>query len=294
MIIDAHHHLWRPERGYPWLDEPGLTAIRRPFTPADLTAELTATGVHGTVLVEGGRCHPDEAAEFLGYAADTAPILGVVAWLDVAAGNVSGTIDGYRRLRGGELLVGVRSQVQGDPDPDYLDRVDVRRGLADVAAAGLAFDLVIRADQLPAAARAARALPQLRFVLDHLGKPRIDQGAAGLSSWRGPVAELAANANVTGKLSGLVTEARPDWSPDELRPFVEVAIEEFGADRLMFGSDWPVCLLRSDYPGVRRALEVALPPLSTRQRRDIFAGTAIRTYGLTLPADGIDPDAPSA
>lgn len=117
MIIDAHHHLWRPERGYTWLDEPELAVIRRPFTPEDLTAELSATGVHGTVLVEGGRCHRDETAEFLRYAADTAPILGVVAWLDVAAGDVAETIAGYRRLRGGELLVGLRSQVQGRPTP---------------------------------------------------------------------------------------------------------------------------------------------------------------------------------
>lgn len=186
MIIDSHHHLWRPERGYTWLNEPGLEVLRRPFTPQDLTAELTATGVQGTVLVEGGRCHPDEAAEFLGYAADTAPILGVVAWLDVGSGEVGETIAGYRRLRGGELLVGLRSQVQGETDPDYLDRPEVRRGLAEIAAAGLVFDLVIRADQLPSAVRAARALPELRLVLDHLGKPRIDEGAAGLRRWRTP------------------------------------------------------------------------------------------------------------
>ncbi|MFI7024999.1 amidohydrolase family protein [Micromonospora sp. NPDC049900] len=288
MIIDAHHHLWQPEHGYTWLDDPALAAIRRPFTPADLTTELVATGVDGTVLVEGGRCHPDEAAEFLGHAADTPPILGVVAWLDVAAGDVGATIARYRRLRGGELLVGVRPQVQGEPDPDYLDRPDVRRGLAEVAAAGLVFDLVIRADQLPSAARAARAVPQLLFVLDHLGKPRIDAGEAGLRSWRDPFAALAANPNVTAKLSGLVTEARPDWSPADLSPFVAVAVDEFGPGRLMFGSDWPVCLLRSDYPGVRRALEAALPPLSVPDRQEVFAGTAVRTYGLTrrsAPAD---------
>ncbi len=294
MIIDAHHHLWRPERGYTWLAEPGLAAIRRPFTPADLTAELTADGVQGTVLVEGGRCHPDEAAEFLGYAADTPPILGVVAWIDVAADDVSATIARHRRARGGELLVGLRSQVQGEADPDYLDRPDVRRGLAAIAAAGLAFDLVIRADQLPAAARAARAVPQLRFVLDHLGKPRIDEGAAGLRRWRDPFAALAANPNVTGKLSGLVTEARPDFTAADLRPFVQVAVEEFGPDRLMFGSDWPVCLLRSDYPGVRRVLLEALPPLTAQEHHDIFAGTALRTYGLTRPGSDPDRSGPSA
>ncbi|MEU8023592.1 MULTISPECIES: amidohydrolase family protein [Micromonospora] len=289
MIIDAHHHLWRPERGYAWLDAPELATIRRPFTPADLTAELAAAGVDGTVLVEGGRCHPDEAAEFLGYAADTAPILAVVAWLDVAAGDVAATVERYRGLRGGDYLAGVRSQVQGEADPDYLDRPDVRRGLAELAAAGLVFDLVIRADQLPAAARAARALPQLRFVLDHLGKPRIDEGGAGLRRWRGPLSDLAACPNVTAKLSGLVTEAGPDWTPDDLRPFVEVAVEEFGPQRLMFGSDWPVCLLRSDYAGVARALAAALPPLSAAERHEILAGTAVRAYDLARRVAQLPP-----
>lgn len=165
----------------------------------------------------------------------------------------------------------------------------MRRGLAEIAAAGLTFDLVIRADQLPAAARAAAAVPQLRFVLDHLGKPRIDQGTAGLHGWRGPLAALAANPNVTAKLSGLVTEAGPTWSPEDLRPFVEVAVAEFGADRLMFGSDWPVCLLRSDYAGVCRALTAALPPLSERDRQDIFAGTAVRTYDLARRVAPLPP-----
>ncbi|MDG6108770.1 amidohydrolase family protein [Dactylosporangium aurantiacum] len=280
MIIDAHHHLWQPERGYQWLDEPGLDAIRRPFTPADLTAELAAAGVDRTVLVEGGRCHTDEAADFLGHAADTPAIAGVVAWIDVAAPDVPATIERYRGLRGGDLLVGLRAQVQGEADPDYLDRPEVRRGLAEIGAAGLVFDLVIRADQLPSAARAARAVPQLRFVLDHLGKPRIDEGEEGLRRWREPFTALAANPNVTCKLSGMVTEAGPDWSCDALRPFVAVAVDAFGPDRLMFGSDWPVCLLAADYPAVLAALREALPPLSPPQLREIFAGTATRTYGL--------------
>lgn len=286
MIVDAHHHLWRPERGYRWLDEPGLEAIRRPFTPADLTAELAAAGVDGTVLVEGGRCHVDEAAELLGHAADTPAIAGVVAWIDVAAPDVARTIERYRGLRGGELLVGLRAQVQGEADPDHLDRPDVRRGLAEIGAAGLVFDLVIRADQLPSAARAARAVPQLRFVLDHLGKPRIDEGTRGLRRWRGPFAALAANPNVTCKLSGMVTEAGPGWSAEALRPFIAAATELFGPERLMFGSDWPVCLLVADYRGVLAALQDALAPLTRRERDEIFAGTAVRTYGL---ADRLPP-----
>lgn len=283
MLIDAHHHLWRPERGYSWLDQPGLERIRRPFTPADLLTELEGAGVAGTVLVEGGRCHDDEAAELLGWAADTAPILGVVAWIDVAVADVAATVARCRHLRGGELLVGLRAQVQGVADPDYLDRPDVRRGLAEIGAAGLVFDLVIRADQLPSAARAARAVPELRFVLDHLGKPRIDEGAEGLRRWRDPFAALAANTNVACKLSGMVSEAGPGWSADALRPFVAVAVEQFGPERLMFGSDWPVCLLVAGYRSVLTALEDALPPLSWSERDGIFAATALRTYGLADP-----------
>lgn len=286
MIVDAHHHLWLPGNGYEWLEAPGLETIRRPFTVHDLSLELAAAGVDATVLVEGGRCHIDEAAEFLGYAADAAPIAGVVAWIDVSAPDAAATIGHYRQQRGGELLVGVRSQVQGEADPHYLDRPDVRDGLAAVSAAGLAFDLVIRADQLPSAARAARALPELRFVLDHLGKPRIDQGEAGLRRWQEPFAALAANPNVTCKLSGMVTEAGNDWSSTALRPFVAVALAEFGAQRLMFGSDWPVCLLATDYRGVCTALHEALPPLSQRDLDAIFGETATRTYELGIWAAG--------
>ncbi|GAB3057575.1 amidohydrolase family protein [Micromonospora schwarzwaldensis] len=282
MIVDAHHHLWRPERGYAWLDDPELAGIRRSFTPDDLCRETTAAGVRHTVLVEGGRCHPDEVPEFLGYAADTEPIAGVVAWADVTEPDLPATLARYRRLRGGELLVGVRSQVQGEPDPGYLDRPDVRRGLAAVADAGLAFDLVVRADQLPAAARAARDLPDLPIVLDHLGKPRIHAGVAGLAGWRDDLAALAANPRVTAKLSGLVTEAGPDWTVAALRPFVAAAVDAFGASRLMFGSDWPVCLLVADYRGVRDALSAALPPLSAAERDAIFARTAVRVYGLAV------------
>jgi L-fuconolactonase len=282
VIVDAHHHLWRPERGYTWLDGPGLAPIRRPFAPADLIAELDRAGVGRTVLVEGGRCHPDEAAEFLGYAADTDRIAGVVAWADVADPDLAATLHRYRRLRGGEALVGVRSQVQGEPDPGYLDRPDVRRGLATIAAAGLAFDLVVRADQLPAAARAAAAVPQARLVLDHLGKPRINKGRDGYDRWRDGFAALADQPNVTCKLSGMVTEAGPQWTAGDLRPFVTLALRCFGPSRLMFGSDWPVCLLVAGYGEVLDALSQLLTGLPEADRSAVFAGTAVRTYGLRL------------
>jgi L-fuconolactonase len=265
VIVDAHHHLWQLGQGYTWLDDPALAPIRRTFTPADLQAELAAAGVDRTVLVEGGRCDPAEAAVLLSYAASTPQIAGVVAWADPAAPE----------LPAGDLLVGIRSQVQAEA-ADYLDRADVRAGLRRIAAAGLPFDLVIRADQLPSAARAAHALPDVRFVLDHLGKPPIRAG--GRQPWAADLAALAAASNVTAKLSGLVTEA--DWPGDDLRPYVETAVDLFGPRRLMFGSDWPVCLLAASYREVKDALSEALPPLTAAERADIFGGTATRVYGL--------------
>ncbi|MFI7604623.1 amidohydrolase family protein [Micromonospora sp. NPDC049366] len=281
MIVDAHHHLWRIEDGYRWLDAPELTPIRRSFGPDDLRRELSAAGVTRTVLVEGGRCDTAEAAVLLAYARSSAEIAGVVAWVDPADPALADTIAGYRRSPGGDLLVGVRPQLQAETDPDYLDREPVRRGLRTVAEAGLVFDAVVRADQLPALARAARDVPELRFVLDHLGKPRIRDGASGLAEWAAPIAALAASPNVTAKLSGLVTEADwAGWRVADLKPFVAEAVERFGPQRLMFGSDWPVCRLAADYQRVLSALDEALPPLSAAERAAVFGDTAVRAYRL--------------
>lgn len=278
--VDAHHHLWQVDRGYTWLDDPELAPIRRTFTPEDLRAALAGSDVDRTVLVEGGRCDAAEAAVLFGYASATPLIAGVVAWADPADPALADTLAGYRALPGGGSLVGVRSQVQGEADPGYLDRPAVRRGLRTVAAAGLPFDLVIRANQMAAAARVARDLPEVRFVLDHLGKPPIRAG--GFTGWADPLRDLAAQPNVTAKLSGLVTEAdRTAWTAGDLRPYVSTAVELFGPDRLMFGSDWPVCLLAAaSYAEVKAALAEALPELSAGERAAVFGDTAVRTYDL--------------
>lgn len=281
-LVDAHHHLWDLD-GYTWLDGPGLEPIRRAFTPPDLRAEVTAAGVTHTVLVEGGRCDEREAAVLFRHALDTAEIAGVVAWAD----PTDVPVERYRRLPGAEHLVGLRAQVQAEP-AGYLDRADVRDGLLRVGAAGLAFDLVVRADQLGECAQLAAALPSVRFVLDHLGKPPIRSGA--LRPWRDDLARLADCPNVTAKLSGLVTEADLGaWTADDLRPYVWAAVELFGADRLMFGSDWPVCLLASSYRRVldtmRDLLRDLLADTDDAGRRAIFGGTAVACYRL-----GTGPD----
>ncbi|MGK5741157.1 amidohydrolase family protein [Micromonospora sp. URMC 103] len=281
MIVDAHHHLWRIEDGYAWLDAPDLAPIRRSFGPGDLQPELVAAGVDRTVLVEGGRCDTEEAALLLAYARASTVIGGVVAWADPADPALADTIAAYRQAPGGDLLVGVRPQLQAESDPGYLERPQVRRGLRTIADSGLALDVVVRVDQLAAVAGAARAVPELRFVLDHLGKPRIRDGAAGLAAWTGPLAAVAAEPNVTAKLSGLVTEAAWDrWTVADLRPFVTEAVERFGPQRLMFGSDWPVCRLAASYGRVLSALTEALPPLSAPERAAVLGDTAVRTYRL--------------
>jgi L-fuconolactonase len=281
VIVDAHHHLWAAGTGYAWLDEPGLEPINRTFTPAMLTAELAAAGVERSVLVEGGRCDTAEAAVLLGHAAATPEIAGVVAWADPGSPDLAATLAGFRALPGGDRLVGIRAQVQGE-ERDYLDRADVRAGLATIGAAGLAYDLVVRVDQLPSAGRVAAALPEVRFVLDHLGKPRITAGADGLAEWRAAVAPLAACPNATAKVSGLVTEADwHRWTVDDLRPFVAAAIELFGPERLMLGSDWPVCLLAGGYGEIRAAMLDALGPLSATERAAILGDTATRVYRLS-------------
>jgi len=278
VIVDAHHHLWAAGTGYTWLDEPGLEPINRTFTPAMLTAELVAAGVERSVLVEGGRCDPAEAAVLFGHAAATPAIAGVVAWADPAAPDLAATLAAYRALPGGERLVGIRAQVQGE-DQNYLDRADVRAGLAVIGAAGLAFDLVVRVDQLPSAARVAAALPSVRFVLDHLGKPRIRAG--GFAQWRAAIEPLAACPNAFAKVSGLVTEADwRTWTVDDLRPYVAEAVRLFGPARLMLGSDWPVCLVAGGYGAVRSAMLDALGELPATERAAILGDTATRVYRL--------------
>jgi L-fuconolactonase len=278
-LVDAHHHLWRLDRGYAWLDAPALTPIRRDFSVADLRAATSPAGVARTVLVEAGREAAAEVGEFLAIAEATPEVAGVVGWVDLTAPDLADVLAAHRAGPGGRWLVGVRSQVQHEPDPEYLRRADVQAGLATVAEAGLAFDLVVRAEQLPGATTAAAAVPQCRFVLDHLGKPAIAAGQ--LERWRALLAPLAGQPNVVAKLSGLVTEADwARWTVEDLRPYVSAAMVLFGPERLMFGSDWPVCLLAASYQRVVDALAEALGPLSPDEQTAIWSGTATRVYGL--------------
>jgi L-fuconolactonase len=279
--IDAHHHVWDlARRPQPWLASRALAGIHRTFTTADLAGPAAAAGVTRTVLVQ---VLPDaaETAEFLALAAGSELVAGVVGWADLTLGAAVGErLAALRAGPGGAYLAGVRHLVQGEADPRWLCRPDVRAGLAAVADAGLVYDLLVLPPQLPAAIETVRALPGLTFVLDHLAKPPVAAGT--LQPWAGLIRTLAAEPNVVCKLSGMVTEADPDrWTVRDLRPYAETVLAAFGQDRLMFGSDWPVCLAAASYAEVVAAAEELTAGLGPDGHAAVFGGTAARVYRLT-------------
>jgi len=278
-IVDAHHHVWDLSvRDQDWITGPELQPLRRNFTLADLEPETRAAGVGRTVLVQTITV-PEETPEFLSLAAETELIGGVVGWTDLTRPDVADELALLAELPGGTYLRGIRHQVQGEPDPEWLLHPDVRQGLTAVAAAGLVYDLVVLPHQLPACVKAAEGHPELTFVLDHLGKPPIASGE--LAPWATQVRDLAALPNTVCKLSGLVTETDPKtWTVRDLAPYVDTVLEAFGPSRLMFGSDWPVCTLAATYAQVVGAAEELTAGLSDSERAEVFSGTARRVYDL--------------
>ncbi|MFF3564852.1 amidohydrolase family protein [Streptomyces sp. NPDC002574] len=278
-VVDAHHHIWDLSvRDQDWITGERLAPLRRSFSVADLEPEARAAGVTATVLVQTVTV-AEETPEFLALAARGGLVAGVVGWTDLTDPAVADRLAALRELPGGERLVGIRHQVQGEADPEWLLRPDVRRGLRAVADAGLVYDLVVLAEQLPAAAKAAALLPDLVFVLDHLGKPPIAAGT--LRPWADDVRALAALPNAVCKLSGMVTEADWDtWTPADLAPYAGTVLDAFGPDRLMFGSDWPVARLAASYAEVVDAARTLTAGLTPAEHDAVFSGTARRVYGL--------------
>lgn len=206
-------------------------------------------------------------------------VAGVVGWTDLTAPDIADTLADLSSGPDGQHLVGIRHQVQAEPDPEWLLRPDVRRGLLAVGAARLAYDLVITADQLPAATAAATSVSGVTFVLDHLGKPPIAAGQ--LEPWASHLRAFAVLPNTVAKLSGLPTEADwHHWTTGDLRRFTDIALAAFGAHRLLFGSDWPVCTLAADYARVVSSTRDLLSGLSFQERAAVFGGNAARVYRL--------------
>lgn len=284
LIVDAHQHFWDPARAaYPWMTD-DLAVIRRRFGPEDLRPLLALRGVDRTVLVQT-RSSPEETREFLAIAAATDFVAGVVGWVDLTDAAVARTLRALQAPPVGTKLVGIRHQVHDEPDPNWLLRDDVRRGLRAVEDGGLAYDLLVRTPELPAALQTARDFPGMRFVIDHIAKPPIRTGDD--REWAAAMAPFSNSANVHCKLSGMITEADwTAWRPETLVPYVRRIVEWFGEDRLMFGSDWPVCLLAGSYARVIDALLYCLLDLSAEATAKILGRNAIRFYRLEAAGRG--------
>jgi L-fuconolactonase len=257
-----------------------LAPIRRPIGPDDMRPLLEQNGVDHTVVVQT-RSDLRETEEFLAIAAATDFVAGVVGWVDLTDPEVGETLNGLLEGPNGRWLVGIRHQVHDEEDPDWVARADVIRGIGAVGSAGLAYDLSPRERELPACLKAVNAHPDMGFVVDHIAKPRIAAGA--MEPWATRLQELALRPNVSCKLSGMVTEADwAGWRPEDLRPYVEKVLEMFGEDRVMFGSDWPVCLLASDYATVKGTLEKLLRGVGSEARSRVHGGNARDFYRLDL------------
>jgi L-fuconolactonase len=277
LIIDAHHHIWDPgARRHAWLD--GLPALNRAFGLADFERASEPERVTASVLVQV-LASTEETEEFLALAAGPGPVAGVVGWTDLTSPAVGEELARLLALPGGARLAGIRHLVQDEPDPGWLRRPDVRRGIRAVGAAGLAYDLLVRPHQLPAALAVTSELADVTFVLDHGAKPPIASGV--LEPWASQIGDLAARPNVSCKVSGLVTEAGPGWRPPRIGPYLDHLVDAFGPGRLMFGSDWPVCTLAASYAEVAALARDALAGrLGPAELDAVFRANAISVYRL--------------
>jgi len=278
VVVDAHQHFWDPaDADYPWMTDE-VAPIRRPYMPWDLRPLLAEAGVDYTVVVQA-RSDLEETRELLRLAAGTDFVAGVVGWVDLTRPDLGDVLAELKQGEGGDKLVGVRHQVHDEPDERWLVRDDVLRGLRSVRDAGLAYDLLVRARELPAALAAARAVDDLRLVIDHLAKPPIRSGES--TEWADRLAPFADLGHVSCKISGMVTEADwRAWRPEQLAPYVERAWEWFGDRRCLFGSDWPVCLLAASYQEVIGACQSALGEISDPARARVFGANAVEFYRL--------------
>ncbi|MFD6142831.1 amidohydrolase family protein [Promicromonospora sp. NPDC060271] len=279
-LVDAHLHLWELDRHpQPWIDPGSMSEIARDFTARDAAAELGAHGIADAVVVQADNSL-SETEDLLAAAAAGGVVKAVVGWVDLL-GDVPAQLAHLRRLPGGETLVGVRHLAHLEPDPSWLLRPDVVAGLIAVADAGLVVELVVRAHQLPVVTELVGALPAASFVLDHLGKPPLLAGGADLDRWRADLADLARHPDVVAKVSGLGLEAdHLGWTAAALRPAVDHALETFGPDRLMFGSDWPLVRLTRGYTAWWEAYLQLTATLGAAEQEAIDHGTARRVYGI--------------
>jgi L-fuconolactonase len=275
MRIASHQHFWKySEAEYPWIGQG--TPLQRDWLSADWQREAAKVHVSGSVAVQARQTL--EESRWLLKLADRSPFIkGVVGWVDLQSEKVG---DDLAALSSHKKFVAVRHVVQSEPDSQFMLKPEFLRGIGKLAQFNLAYDLLLFPKQLPAGIKVVEQFPDQRFVLDHIAKPLIRAGM--LLPWRDDIKELAAHKNVFCKISGIVTEAKHQgWHKEDFRPYLDIVLQAFGEDRVMFGSDWPVCLLAGSYEQVHDLVADYFSQFSTEAQQKFFGGNAARFYRLT-------------
>jgi L-fuconolactonase len=275
MIVDSHQHFWQVGRfDYPWMT-PEVEVLYRDYLPPVLAPLLGRNGVDKTILVQASNSL-EETRWLLKLADQNSFIAGVVGWVDLTA---EGIVDQLDEFTAHPKFKGVRHLVESELQDDWLTQPRVLANLRTLAGRGLAYDLLVHTRHLQQALTVAVSCPELRLVVDHLAKPPIARGE--IDEWSRQLRAVGSRTNVWCKLSGLVTEADwTNWRVEDLQPYVDVALEVFGPRRMMFGSDWPVCLLAGSYDQVLEAAQTMLAGITEEDRRRIFAANAIDFYRI--------------
>ena len=282
MNIDSHQHFWRYDAVRDaWITD-AMAVLRRDFLPEHLTAELTANGMDASVAVQADQSEA-ETMFLLDLAEKNKRVAGVVGWVELRSPHIAERLEHFSRF---SKLCGFRHIAQAEPDDRFLVREDFIRGVAQLRVYGFTYDILVYPKQLPAAIELVTHFPEQHFVIDHCAKPEIKAGKT--EPWATQMRKIAQHKNVFCKVSGLVTEADwKHWKPDDFRPYLDVVFDAFGPDRLMFGSDWPVCLLAGTYGQVKQLVETYLKDFSQADREKIFGGNAALFYGLKSAKHGL-------
>lgn len=275
MMIDTHHHLWRfNEADYGWMDD-SMELLKRDYLPAELKKELEKSGFSGTIVVQA-RQKLEETRWLLELAAQNDFIKGVVGWVDLRS---PGLVDQLEEFAGHPKMLGVRHVIHDEADDDFMLRPAFMKGIEKLGDFNLSYDLLLFPKHLERAIELVSMFPDQRFVLDHIAKPFIKSGI--IQPWKDDIEALATQPNVWCKLSGMVTEARLDsWTYENFVPYMKVVCEAFGMDRVMLGSDWPVCLLAGSYSEVMHIPIEFLEALSESDRNNVYSQNAIDCYQL--------------
>lgn len=279
MKIDSHHHLW-DKAGAPreWLFAPGLAPINRAFTMENYRSECSTARIDSSILVQSASSY-EELKEMFDLAVADKMIVGLVSWVDISAADSMETLEKYLGFPGSEKLVGIRDGAQGRMDTNWLSSEQVVRNVRELAKHDLTFDLLVDPPHLRASVELVQKLPDNIFVLDHIGKPNIAERE--ISAWESIIKKLADSDNVFCKVSGLVTEANwHSWENVDFKPYFDVVLEAFGIDRLMYGSDWPVCKLAASYQEVVELAEYLISDLSNSEKAKFWGLNAARAYRL--------------